>query len=138
MINSRDLNDLHPVVAEKARQFIEECKKEGIDILITSTYRDNAAQNNIYAQGRTRPGRIVTYARGGQSFHNYRLAFDFVPLVGGKPDWKDIELFKKCHDIGAKFGLHGLSFEMAHLQWDGGLTLAQLEAGKRPPEKATA
>jgi peptidoglycan L-alanyl-D-glutamate endopeptidase CwlK len=138
MINSRDIKDLHPVVAAKAKTFIALCKTEGIDVLITSTYRDNESQNAIYAQGRTKPGRIVTYAKGGQSFHNYRLAFDFVPIVNGKAQWSDARTFKRCRQIGESLGLEGLKFEMAHLQWTGGLTLAQLQKGKRPPDVKTA
>lgn len=135
MINSRNIADLNPIVAAKCKAFIAACKKEGIDVLITSTYRDNESQNAIYAQGRTKPGRIVTKAKAGQSFHNYRLAFDFVPIVNGKAAWNDARLFKRCREIGESLGLEGLSFEMAHLQWTGGLSLAQLRAGKQPPSK---
>lgn len=132
MINSRNIDDLNPYVAKLARKFVALCKKENIDILITSTYRDNESQNAIYAQGRTKPGRIVTNARGGQSFHNYRLAFDFVPIVNGKAQWNDARSFKRARQIGESLGLEGLSFEMAHLQATGGLSLAQLRAGKEP------
>lgn len=52
------------------------------------TLRTFAEQNALHAQGRTRlfdaNGRrlgIVTKAKGGQSFHNYGLAFDIVLLV---------------------------------------------------------
>ena len=92
MINSRDLKDLHPIVQAKAQAFIHSCKKAGIDVLITSTYRDNESQNALYAQGRTSPGKKVTNAKAGQSWHNYRVAFDFVPIVNGKAQWNDIGL----------------------------------------------
>jgi len=132
MINSRKIEDLNPYVAGLCRKFIAACKKAGIDVLITSTYRDGESQNWLYAQGRTRPGRVVTNAKAGQSWHNYRLAFDFVPIVNGKAMWNDARSFKKCRQIGESLGLQGLSFEMAHLQWTGGLSLAQLRAGKTP------
>lgn len=132
MINSRKIEDLHPYVAGLCRKFVAACKKEGIDVLITSTFRDNESQNAIYAQGRTKAGRIVTNARGGQSWHNYRLAFDFVPVVNGKAMWNDARAFKRCRQIGENLGLEGLNFEMAHLQARGGLTLAQARAGKKP------
>jgi peptidoglycan L-alanyl-D-glutamate endopeptidase CwlK len=38
-------------------------------------------QNALYAQGRTKPGSIVTNAKGGSSFHNYGLAIDFAILT---------------------------------------------------------
>lgn len=136
MINSRDLKDLLPPVQVKANAFIDACKKQGIDILITSTLRDIESQNALYAQGRSAPGNIVTNARGGQSFHNFACAFDFVPLVNGKPNWNDLALFRKCGEIGESLGLEWAgrwhSFpELAHMQYTGGLTLGDLQNGKR-------
>lgn len=134
MINSRAIADLHPKVAALAKKFVAECKKEGIDVLITSTYRDFESQNALYAQGRTKPGKVVTNAKAGQSYHNFRVAFDFVPIVNGKAQWNDLRTFKKCGEIGKKLGLEWAgdwkSFkELAHLQYTGGKTLAQLRAG---------
>ena len=139
MINSRKIDDLHPYVAKLCRAFVAACKKDGIDILITSTWRDNESQNALYAQGRTKPGKKVTNAKAGQSFHNYKLAFDFVPIVNGKAQWNDLATFKRAGAIGERLGLdwagRWVSFkELAHLQWSGGLSLAQLRAGKKPVE----
>jgi len=52
MISSRDLNDLHPAVKRRALAMISACDADGITLLITSTYRDNASQDKLYAQGR--------------------------------------------------------------------------------------
>lgn len=132
MINSNKLEDLDPRVQKMAEGFLAACGKSGLEVGITSTYRDRAYQDWLFAQGRTRPGKIVTYARGGQSMHNYRLAFDFVIKHNGKIDWGDTASYQKARRIGQTFGLKGLSFELAHLQWTGGLSLAQLQAGKMP------
>lgn len=139
MINSRNLDDLRVPVRKRAQAFIDACKAAGIDVLITSTYRDDESQAELYAQGRTKPGRIVTSAKAGQSFHNYRCAFDFVPMVAGKPRWDDLALFKRCGEIGESVGLSWAGRwtrfpEMAHLQYTGGLLLADLQAGKQIPE----
>ena len=139
MINSRKIEDLHPYVAKLCRAFVAACKKDGIDILITSTWRDNEAQNALYAQGRTKPGKKVTNAKAGQSFHNFKLAFDFVPIVHGKAQWNDLATFKRAGAIGERLGLdwagRWVSFKvLAHLQWTGGLSLGQLRAGKKPVE----
>jgi len=139
MINSRKLDDLHPRVEEMARKFIAECDKLGIDVLITSTYRDNASQAALYAQGRTTPGKRVTNARPGQSWHNWRCAFDFVPIANGKAQWNDLDTFRRCGEIAESVGLEWAGRwkqmrEMAHCQWTGGLTLADLQAGKALPE----
>lgn len=135
MINSRNLNDLVPLVKAKAEAFIAACAAKGIDVLITSTYRDAESQAAIYAQGRTTPGPKVTNAKPGQSWHNWRVAFDFVPIVGGKAQWNDSALFKRCGEIAEGVGLEWAgrwkSFpEMAHCQYTGGLTLADFQAGK--------
>ena len=135
MIASRNITDLNPIVQKMCLSFLAKCKDEGIDIIITSTYRDIESQNQLYSQGRTIPGNIVTNAKGGDSFHNYKIAFDFVPVVDGKPQWNDIPLFTKCGEIGKGVGLEWAgdwkSFkEYAHLQYTNNLTLADLKAGK--------
>lgn len=137
MINSRDLKDLHPKVAAMCSAFVNACKSQGIDVLITSTLRDNESQNALYAQGRTVKGSIVTNAKAGQSFHNYGLAFDFCPIVNGKCQWNDLDLFKRCGVIAESVGLEwagrwaGKFRESAHCQYAGGLTIQDLQAGKQ-------
>ena len=135
MISSRKISDLHPKVATLCNLFLEHCEEAGIDIIITSTFRDNEAQDALYAQGRTTFGSKVTNAKGGESFHNYRVAFDFVPIVNGKAAWNDTALFTRCGKIGKECGLEWAgdwkSFkEMAHLQYTNRLTLADFKAGK--------
>ena len=136
MINSRKLDDLHPKVKSLAEQFIKACDKAGIDVLIYSTYRDAESQNALYAQGRTTKGSIVTNAKAGQSFHNWRCAFDFVPVVNGKARWDDKASYAKCGEIGESLGLEwagrwtGKLKETAHMQFTGGLTLQDFQSGK--------
>jgi len=134
MINSRRIDDLLLIVAAKCRAFIDGCAKEGIDVIITSTYRDAESQNALYAQGRTLPGKKVTNVRGGDSFHNHRCAFDFVPVVGGKAVWNDDKTWERCGAIAEKVGLEWggrwVKFpDKPHCQATGGLTIAQLKAG---------
>jgi peptidoglycan L-alanyl-D-glutamate endopeptidase CwlK len=136
MINSRSLDELHPKVKTLCEQFIIACDKIDIDVLITSTYRDLESQGALYAQGRTTKGIIVTNAKAGQSFHNYRVAFDFVPIVNGKCVWNDVGLFTKCGRIAESLGLEwagswsGKFKETAHCQYTSGLSLADFQAGK--------
>lgn len=49
--------------------------------------RTFAEQDALYAQGRTAPGKIVTNAKGGQSYHNYGLAIDVVEIKSGQAIW---------------------------------------------------
>ena len=135
MINSRSLSDLNPKVAALCSEFISRCKAQKIDIVITSTYRDAEAQNALYAQGRSLPGKKVTNAKSGQSFHNWRVAFDFVPIVNGKARWDDTALFTQCGEIAENLGLEWagrwVKFkELAHCQYTHGLSLADFQAGK--------
>lgn len=135
MINSRRVQDLHPKVATMAMLFIQECRVEGIDLLVTSTYRDMESQAALFAQGRTTPGKIVTKARPGQSFHNYRVALDVVPLRNGKPIWDTKDpVWQQIGTIGKACGLEWAgdwkSFkEFPHFQYTGGLTLADFQKG---------
>jgi peptidoglycan L-alanyl-D-glutamate endopeptidase CwlK len=136
VINSRDLADLTPTARARCEKFVRQCKAEGIDILITSTLRDHECQAMLYAQGRTAPGKKVTNAKPGESFHNYGVAFDFVPLVHGKPDWNDEALFKRCGAIAEACMLEWAGRwrtmrEMAHCQLPG-LSISDLKAGKLP------
>ncbi len=135
MVNSRDIKELYPEVAKKAQQLIDLCKKEHIDIILTSTYRDFESQDALYAQGRTAKGRIVTNARGGQSFHNFRVAFDVVPVVNGKAIWHDKNTWKKIGALGKSIGLEWAGDwrrfkEYPHFQYTKGLSLADFRAGK--------
>lgn len=109
MINSRKIEDLLPPVAERCRKLIQLCDEEDIDIIITSTYRDIESQDRLYAQGRVLPGQIVTWARGGDSWHNWRRAFDVVPVINGKAVWSirglDKKRWLKVGEIGESLGL---------------------------------
>jgi peptidoglycan L-alanyl-D-glutamate endopeptidase CwlK len=136
MINSRSLDDLAPPAKQRAEAFIAAAKAKGIDLLVTSTYRDSESQDALYAQGRTAPGNIVTRAKAGQSWHNYRCALDVVPLVNGKAIWDDQAVWKQVGEIGKSCGLEWAGDwetfkEYPHFQYTGGLTLAQLQQGAK-------
>lgn len=140
MINSRSLDELLTVVQPRVEHFIALCDQEGIDLLVTSTYRDHESQQALYDQGRTKPGKKVTNAKPGQSWHNWRCAVDVVPLRNGKPVWntsgEDAKLWARIGELGEQAGLEWAGRwktfkEMAHFQYTGGLTLADLQAGKQ-------
>lgn len=84
---SADLNLLHPNLKPLAGYFLDALSSNGLKILVTCTYRTDAEQDRLYAQGRTEKGKIITNAKGGQSEHNFKIngkpaskAFDIVPL----------------------------------------------------------
>lgn len=99
------LNKLHPAIREAASQFIAECEKHGIYLRITSDghLRTFEEQNELYAKGRTKPGKKVTWVTAGNSYHNYGLALDVVEMVDGKPIWNNPR-WPQIAAIGAKYG----------------------------------
>ena len=134
MINSRSLDDLIPPAKQRVLSFIEAAKAKNIDLLVTSTYRDKESQAALFAQGRTLPGKVVTNARPGESYHNWRCAVDVVPLVNGKAVWNDNTLWLKIGIIGESCGLEWAGRwrtfkEYPHFQYTGGLTIAQMNQG---------
>lgn len=70
--------DLTPLVKRKAEAVIAEMSRLGHQIRIVEGFRSFERQSQLYAQGRTTPGAIVTNAKAGESFHNYGVAVDFV------------------------------------------------------------
>jgi len=72
------IEKLHPVIREEVRELylqINTALPHGVRLRFTHTYRSIAEQNALFAK---RPK--VTNAKGGQSIHNYGLAFDIVIL----------------------------------------------------------
>ncbi len=106
MITSRLITDLDPVVQPICQAHIDECAKHEIDIILTATWRDIEAQDALYAIGRNAGDtrRYVTNAKGGQSWHQYRCAWDIVPVVGGKAVWNDPALWDKVIALGVAVG----------------------------------
>lgn len=74
---------LHPKVRQDVVSCIEKAEAQfpaNMAIRIVQGLRTIDEQNAIYAQGRTKPGKIVTNSRGGQSYHCYGLAVDIALL----------------------------------------------------------
>ena len=139
MINSRSLDDLRPDVKANAELLLAECKKQGLNVLITQTLRDNEYQALLYAQGRTRPGKIVTNSKT-VTFHGHGLAFDFCEDAPGR-EYRDLSFFKNvaiiAKHMGFSWGGDWTSFpDRPHLQWDdhGKWSGSLLRAGILPPK----
>jgi peptidoglycan L-alanyl-D-glutamate endopeptidase CwlK len=134
-MSSRNLDDLRPEVRPLVDAFLAACAAAGLDVLITCTLRSNDEQTELYAQGRTSPGHIVTNARAGQSAHNYGLALDIVPMVNGKPDWNGADpIWNQIGALGVAAGLTwlgspGSSFpEKPHFESSNWRALAGIDA----------
>jgi peptidoglycan L-alanyl-D-glutamate endopeptidase CwlK len=121
---------LHTKLQPLASAFMSRIRTELGDFRITSGYRSYEEQNALYAQGRTKPGKRVTNARGGYSNHNFALAFDITLFKDGKPVWES-PLYLSAAKIGKAMGLDCGAFwtsfkDEPHFGYMHGKTLAQL------------
>ncbi|MCL1842187.1 MAG: M15 family metallopeptidase [Defluviitaleaceae bacterium] len=141
MVESRNIDDLHPAVARGCRELIRRMGQKGFSAVgISATFRDNAMQNYLFAQGRTTPGSIVTNARGGQSWHNWRLAFDIFQNIRGQ-EWNNTRFFETAGEIweemGGEWGGRWVTLrDMPHFQMTFGATIAQMQAEHTIPDTA--
>lgn len=55
----------------------------GYDVRVISGTRTYSEQDRLYSQGRTNPGKIITNACGGQSLHNFGIAWDIALFKHG-------------------------------------------------------
>lgn len=98
----RDVGELTKNAQTACTMFLKECKKQGLDVLITETYRSQERQNYLYEQGRTRPGQKVTWTKNSR--HTSRRAWDICKNEKGK-EYSDTAFFKKCGAVAKKFGI---------------------------------
>lgn len=132
-INDRRIAGLHPEARAAAAQFVNRVEQElGIQLRVTQGMRTYAEQDALYAQGRTAPGEVVTNARGGQSYHNFGVAFDVVEVrpdgsVNWNTDWAAIGAVGEA--MGLEWGGNWTSIvDRPHFQLDTGLSTAELRA----------
>jgi peptidoglycan LD-endopeptidase CwlK len=72
-----NISTLTPKAQVLARQFLKILTSGGLDVRIISGTRTYAEQDALYKIGRFgNPGPIVTKAKGGQSNHNFGIAWD--------------------------------------------------------------
>lgn len=141
--------DLHPTVAENSERLVELAKAKQISVVITDDFRSIDEQDSLYDRGRETNGRVVTHARGGESYHNYGLAIDFALRnehgdviwdleydgnQNGEPDWMEVVDIAK--DLGFTWGGDWRGFkDNPHLQMDFGYSINQLQNGQYPTEE---
>lgn len=140
---SKKLDDLLLPMRSRMIMFIAGCSQRGVDIVVICTRRDHEAQAALYACGRTLPGPVKTNAKPNSSMHEFGLAVDFVPVKDGKAEWevfssgdlsKDWEIVKEeAEKAGLEWAGNWKTFkEYDHVQYTGGLTLAQIQNGEIP------
>lgn len=165
------LAQLHPMVQRLALQHQMLAQEHGVPFIIVRAYCPTDEQDKIYAKGRSEAGEpckhagvtypvgtcklhplglIVTNARGGQSYHNYGLAYDVALVLqtanGKSVHWdvhKDanqnhVPDYEEVGALGKALGLEwGGEFkrlkDLPHFQYTFGLSIADLLTGRRPP-----
>ena len=93
---SRDLNLVHPALLPKVVLLMEQYMNlfPARELVVIQSYRTQAEQIDLYAQGRTRPGPVVTHDDGiiRKSPHQFTevngqpaaKAVDFGCVIGGR------------------------------------------------------
>lgn len=145
---------LHPKLRDEAKAIYFEINNnlKGKAICrFAYTLRTDAEQDALYAIGRTKPGKKVTNARGGESLHNFGMAIDIVLLVDkngdgtfetaswqtnvdfdgdGVADWMEVVKIFKLH--GWEWGGDWKFTDMPHFQKTFGYSVKQLQGKPKP------
>ena len=158
---SRDIDKLHPIVADKCRRFLQRCEARGLHVIVTQTDRTRAEHRAFCAQGREPldlvntkrevaglppitkvQNRRITWVEF--SVHEFGFGFDVCIVKDGRAEWDtkaDINAngdpdYEEIGRIGELLGLvWGGRFkgrDLVHFEWTGGLTIEDLKAGKVP------
>lgn len=101
------LTKVHPLLRDKIILLTSEFNRQfaGLSLEVVQGVRTFAEQDALFAKGRTKPGKIVTNARAGQSFHNYGLAVDVCPFRDGAPLWTEDKYFDALAAFARRFNL---------------------------------
>ena len=109
MKRNASLNLLYPPFLFRLIKGVKAARAAGFPIHVFESYRSPERQSELYAQGRTAPGRIVTRARPGRTWHNYGIAADLVLFIDGKWTWEHEDMYVKAAPY----------LEACGLQWQG-------------------
>lgn len=119
-ITEEKLKTLRPETQRKTRAWLAACEAAGLLIYIYEGHRTCQRQAELFKKGPK-----VTKAAPGQSMHQYRLAYDFVPLVPAKAAgmyqaaWghkDESKLYAQAHKLATRHKLRSLTWETPHLE----------------------
>ena len=142
-VASTDLSLLAPKFRAAVEQAVSACLAAGLEVKVHEAFRSQARQAWLFAQGRTRPGDIVTNAPTSlTSWHGYGLAVDVIhktraywPAGRGRQHVAANEQWFRR--VGQVYKEHGLSWggdwrrpDTPHMQW-GRCTASPTEGAKQ-------
>jgi peptidoglycan L-alanyl-D-glutamate endopeptidase CwlK len=99
-----NIQTLLPAAQRKAREFMKAVQGVSATVKIISGTRTFAEQDRLYRQGRDLPGPKVTNAHGGQSNHNFGVAWDIGIFQAGQY-LGESPLYAQVSRIGKGLGL---------------------------------
>lgn len=141
-ISLERIEKLHPAIRKEVKEAyldINMSLPKGVRLRISQGLRTISEQDALYAQGRSNEGKIVTQARGGDSWHNWSLAFDFVLLYDKDKNgtletasWNEnkywMQVVKGFKAKGFEWGGDWRFKDSPHFQKVFGLTISQAKA----------
>ena len=122
-ISLEKISGLDPEFRDRVMDWYEECHAHELLVYVYEGQRSAARQDYLYSLGRERPGKIVTNARGGQSFHQYGRAIDWVPLIPHprakgmfEAGWGEKDLYAAGQAKAHAYQMRALDWETPHLE----------------------
>ena len=94
-LNLKRIQLLHPKLVSEVINILQEVDialTGTAKVRVTQTLRTFEEQDDLYAQGRTKKGNIVTNSKSGQSYHNFGLALDYCLIINNKEvSWNTVK-----------------------------------------------
>lgn len=100
--SEKNLATVEPRLQKLGRELLRRLAAEGLTFKVTSGNRTKAEQAALYAQGRTKPGPVVTWTM--KSRHIGGKAIDITLFSGKNPVW-DSKHYDRAGKIGEELGL---------------------------------
>jgi hypothetical protein len=131
-----DMALLEPVIRNLVRQIMVDAAAGGVKLMVFETYRSQARQTKLFAQGATQLKTV--------GVHHYGLACDLVKDIGGSASWKGDFSFlgklAKKYDLiwGGDWGKPGVKTrfpDLVHVQRCAVADQKKLFAGTWYPDK---
>ena len=143
--NNAEIVKIPLPMQHKVNQLIERLSFNGEDILIVPKggKRTSQEQDELFAQGRDKPGKIVTHVNDSNSYHTHGVAIDVVPVGPlGVPrskrfllEWSATYRYKRiariARGMGFEWGFDLWGEDKPHLQYRQGITIPEFKQGKK-------
>lgn len=113
-----DEDTLLPDLQSKIKTLKKIMAKKKMSVIVFETLRSSKKQNDFYAKGRSKPGKKITNARGGQSYHQYGLAVDIIfdKYRWNPPKGWHVILGEEGEKLGLEWGGRWKSKDYWHFQ----------------------